>query len=157
MAHAYSRLFGIKATGLRFFSVYGEYGRPDMACFLFTKKILGGEPITVFNNGDLYRDFTYIDDIVDGIAKLIKTPAADYKIYNLGNNHPVKLSVFIETLEKALGVSAVKEFLPMQPGDVYKTYADISAAQADFGFNPSIGVETGIARFVKWYRGFYKA
>ncbi|MDR1639074.1 MAG: SDR family NAD(P)-dependent oxidoreductase, partial [Clostridiales bacterium] len=136
MAFTYSHLYGINAAGLRFFTVYGPYGRPDMAYFDFTKRILGNIPIKVFNNGDLYRDFTYIDDIVDGITALLEKPPEPFKIYNLGNNKPVKLLSFITTLEDALGKKAIKEFLPMQAGDVLQTCADIEEARRDFGFEP---------------------
>ena len=168
MAHAYSKLYNIPATGLRFFTVYGPLGRPDMAYFGFTNKMVKGETIQVFNNGDLFRDFTYIDDIVTGIVKIMqKTPdltedAAAYKIYNIGNNKPENLLTFIEILEKALlkeGIitePAKKEFLPMQPGDVYQTYADVSELQKDFGFKPSTSLTTGLTNFAKWYKEFYK-
>jgi nucleoside-diphosphate-sugar epimerase len=167
MAHAYSKLYNIPATGLRFFTVYGPLGRPDMAYFGFTNKMVKGETIQVFNNGDLFRDFTYIDDIVTGIVKIMqKTPtltedAAPYKIYNIGNNKPENLLTFIEILEKALlkeGIisePAKKEFLPMQPGDVYQTYADVSELKKDFGFKPSTPLTTGLANFAKWYKEFY--
>lgn len=161
MAHAYSRLYSISTTGLRFFTVYGPFGRPDMAYFKFTKKILSGEPIQVYNNGDMYRDFTYIDDIVEGVESILCNPPAQnkkgawYKIYNIGNNRPVKLMDYIKTLEKCLGRTAKKEFLPMQPGDVYRTYADISGLTEDFGFQPKTSVEEGLSEFVRWYRGYY--
>lgn len=140
MAHAYSKLYNIPATGLRFFTVYGPFGRPDMAYFKFTKKIMAGEPIQIYNNGDMYRDFTYIDDIVKGIENILCNPPAAneqgvrYKLYNIGNNKPEKLMDYIETLEKCLGRTAVKEYLPMQPGDVYQTYADVSDLMRDYDF-----------------------
>lgn len=171
MAHSYAHLFDIPCTGLRFFTVYGPWGRPDMAYFSFTKKIFAAETIEVFNNGDMMRDFTYVDDIVDGIAKIMVLPperndafdtlnpdpsisSAPYKLYNIGNHKPVKLIEFIETLEKLIGVKAVKEYKPMQPGDVFKTYADISDLQQRCGFEPKTDIESGLARFVEWYRDF---
>jgi UDP-glucuronate 4-epimerase len=178
MAYTYSHLYGIPTTGLRFFTVYGPWGRPDMAYFSFTKNILEGTPIKVFNHGDLYRDFTYIDDIVDGITKIINNPIsknfyslckeefpkgevveeqqAPYKVYNIGNSTPVKLMDFIETIEKALGKEAVKEYHDMQPGDVYKTFADVSALVKDFGYSPDTPLDKGIWKFVRWYKSFYK-
>ena len=161
MAYAYSHLYGIPATGLRFFTVYGPFGRPDMAYFSFTRKILAGEPIDVFNNGELMRDFTYIDDIVDGVVRLIELPpAADasgarHAVYNLGNNRPVQLGDFIASLERALQKTAVKRYLPMQAGDVHATYANIEKSAADFGFAPKIGIDEGLDRFAAWYRSFY--
>jgi len=155
MAHAYSHLFGIPSTGLRFFTVFGPWGRPDMAAFLFTDAILSGKPVKVFNNGDMYRDFTYIDDIVEGIVRVIDqapatvTPLA--AVYNIGNSHPVKLMDFIEAIENALGRQAEKEFLPMQAGDVYKTFADVSALEEKFDYHPSTPVTEGVKRFVDWY------
>ena len=143
MAHCYSKLYGIPATGLRFFTVYGPFGRPDMAYFKFAKKIMNGETIQIYNNGDMMRDFTYIDDIVKGIANILPNPpeeietGAKYKVYNIGNNKPEKLMDYIQTLEKHLGREAKKEFLPMQPGDVYQTYADVSDLMHDFNFKPS--------------------
>ncbi|KJE27882.1 3-beta hydroxysteroid dehydrogenase/isomerase family protein [Geobacillus kaustophilus] len=157
MAHTYSHLYKIPTTGLRFFTVYGPYGRPDMAYFSFTKAIMEGKPIKIFNNGDMYRDFTYIDDIVNGVTKLIENSAAlknkelPYKIYNIGNNKPVKLIDFIQAIEHALGKKAIKEFYPMQPGDVYQTYADISDLINDVGFKPDTPIQEGIKRFVNWY------
>lgn len=162
MAHCYSKLYGIPATGLRFFTVYGPFGRPDMAYFSFTKKILAGESIKVFNNGDLYRDFTYIDDIIEGIEDILPCPpevndiGVRYKIYNIGNNKPEKLMYFIECLEKALGKEAQKEYLPMQPGDVYQTYADVTDLINDFGFKPDTPLDKGLENFVAWYRSYYK-
>jgi len=162
MAHTYSHLYDIPSTGLRFFTVYGPYGRPDMAYFSFTKKILDGKPIKIFNDGDLYRDFTYIDDIIIGIENLLfNSPVspdgeAPYKVYNIGNNSPVKLMYFIETLEKFIGKDAVKEFLPMQAGDVYKTYADVTQLEKDFGFKPNTSIEEGLSKFVTWYKEYYE-
>lgn len=161
MAYTYSHLYGIPATGLRFFTVYGPYGRPDMAYFGFTKKIYAGQPIKIFNNGDMYRDFTYVDDIVQGIENMLCNPpreqnGAQHKVYNIGNNKPEKLMVFIETLEKALGKTAQKEYLPMQPGDVYQTYADVSELMKDFDFKPSTSIETGLNKFAEWYKSYYK-
>lgn len=161
MAHAYSKLYHIPVTGLRFFTVYGPFGRPDMAYFKFTNKILAGEPIQIYNNGDMYRDFTYIDDIVEGVENILCNPPAEnakgarYKVYNIGNNKPVKLMDYIETLEKCLGKTAKKEYLPMQPGDVYQTYADVSELMRDYGFKPDTSIEEGLSRFVDWYRTYY--
>lgn len=172
MAHTYSHLYNLPCTGLRFFTVYGPWGRPDMALHLFTSAILQGKPINVFNNGHMRRDFTYIDDIVEGIVRVLHRPAtpslhwnpaqpdpassaAPWRIYNIGNNHTVSLGDFISTLEKALGVSALKNFLPMQPGDVESTYADIDDITRDTGFCPSTPLEEGIARFVRWYKDYY--
>ena len=161
LAYAYSNLYDIKVTGLRFFTVYGPYGRPDMAYFSFTKNIIDDKEIKVFNNGDMYRDFTYIDDIVEGIIELLdKVPLKDengvsYKIYNIGNNHPVKISKFIEILEKEIGKEAKKFYLPMQPGDVYQTYADITDLTKETGFVPKISLEEGLNKFVNWYKEFY--
>jgi len=172
MAHTYSYLYQIPTTGLRFFTVYGPWGRPDMALFLFTKAILEGKPIEVFNNGNMQRDFTYVDDIVEGVVRVIDSPpagnpgwsgrqpdpgtsVAPYRVYNIGNSRPVKLLDFIEAIEDALGKRAVKNFLPMQPGDVPATWADVSDLAADFGYQPSTPVEEGIRRFVEWYRGYY--
>ena len=162
LAHAYSKLYQIPVTGLRFFTVYGPYGRPDMAYYKFTRKILAGEPIQIYNNGDMYRDFTYIDDIVTGIENVLCNPPAQnakgvqYKLYNIGNNKPEKLMDYIETLERCLGKTAVKEFLPMQPGDVYQTYADVTELMRDYGFKPNTTIEEGLSRFVKWYREYYR-
>ena len=173
MAHTYSYLFDLPTTGLRFFTVYGPWGRPDMALFLFTKAILKGEPIKVFNNGDMLRDFTYVDDIVEGIKKvLFKAPEkkqswngkspdpssskAPYKVYNIGNNNPVKLLDFIEAIETNLGIEAKKEMLPLQPGDVPATYADVAGLIDDFDYKPNTSHTKGIARFIKWYKGFYE-
>ena len=161
MAHCYSKLYGIPATGLRFFTVYGPMGRPDMAYFSFSQKIMHGETIKIFNNGDMMRDFTYVEDIVTGIMNMLNNPPADngkgahYKIYNIGNNSPEKLMYFVEILEKELGKTAQKEFLPMQPGDVYQTYADVSELTKDFGCKPSTSLQEGLAEFVKWFRVYY--
>lgn len=173
MAHTYSHLYGIPTTGLRFFTVYGPYGRPDMAYFSFTKDILAGKPIKVFNHGKMERDFTYIDDIVEGIVKLIdKAPTANkdwdeskddlstsfspYKIYNIGNNNPVQLMRFINALESALGKEAEKIYMDMQPGDVLRTYADVSDLERDINFKPSTSIEDGLKKFVEWYEEYYK-
>lgn len=161
MAYTYSHLYGIPSTGLRFFTVYGPFGRPDMAYFGFTDKIMKGETIKIFNNGDMYRDFTYIDDIVKGIENMLCNPPEPDEngdmatVYNIGNNSPEKLMYFIETLEKALGKTAVKEFLPMQPGDVYQTYADVTPLVEKFGFKPSTSIEDGLTKFVQWYKSYY--
>ena len=161
MAHAYSKLYRIPVTGLRFFTVYGPYGRPDMAYYKFTQKIMAGEPIQLYNNGDMYRDFTYIDDIVRGIENILCNPPAEnekgvrYKLYNIGNNKPEKLMDYVETLERCLGRTAVKEFLPMQPGDVYQTYADVTDLMNDYNFKPDTSIEEGLGRFVQWYRSYY--
>jgi len=152
MANVYARLYGISTTGLRFFTVYGPWGRPDMAPFLFAKAISCEEPIKVFNNGNLSRDFTYIDDIVEGLTKVIDNHPEDpeNRIYNIGCSHPVTLMEFIETLENAIGKKAKKVFLPMQPGDVYQTYADTSKLERDFGYKPSTSLEKGISEFIQW-------
>ncbi len=155
MAHAYSHLFGIPSTGLRFFTVYGPWGRPDMAAFLFTRAILDGKPIQVFNYGDMYRDFTYIDDIIEGVVRVIdhapqtKIPPAE--LFNIGNSSPVKLMDYIEAIENALGKKAVREYLPMQPGDVYKTFADVSDLEEKLNYHPSTPITEGVKRFVEWY------
>lgn len=154
MAHTYSHLYAINTTGLRFFTVYGPWGRPDMAYYLFTKAILKGEPIKVFNQGEMRRDFTYIDDIVKGVQRIIEQPIGNrdaYKIYNIGNHKTETLMDFISTLEQHLGKTAVKEYLPMQPGDVSQTYADVSALQQDYGYAPNTSIEEGLKRFAKWY------
>jgi UDP-glucuronate 4-epimerase len=173
MAHTYSHLYDIPTTGLRFFTVYGPYGRPDMAYFSFTKDILAGKPINVYNHGRMERDFTYIDDIVEGIVKLIdKAPIANkewdeskddlstsfapYKIYNIGNNNPVQLMRFISALESALGKEAVKVYMDMQPGDVLRTYADVSDLERNIKFKPSTSIEDGLKKFVEWYEDYYK-
>ncbi len=172
MAHTYSYLYNLPTTGLRFFTVYGPWGRPDMALFLFTKAILNGEPIKVFNNGNMQRDFTYIDDIVEGVVRVMNTiPKADpewssdkpnpacscvpYKLYNIGNNQPVALMDFVEAIEKAVGKNAVKEYLPLQAGDVPATFADVNDLIKDTGFKPSTPIVEGIANFVKWYKEYY--
>ena len=162
MAYAYSKLYGIPLTGLRFFTVYGPMGRPDMAYFKFAKKIMAGEPIQIYNHGDMRRDFTYIDDIVAGIEKILCHPpgkdenGAAYKIYNIGNNKPKKLMDYISVLERCLGKEAKKEFLPMQPGDVYETYADVTDLMHDFDFKPSTTIEEGLSRFAEWFLDYYK-
>ena len=173
MAHTYSHLYGIPTTGLRFFTVYGPWGRPDMAYFSFTRDIIAGKPIKVFNHGKMERDFTYIDDIIEGILRLIdKIPAANkdwdetkddistsfapYKIYNIGNNEPVSLLRFIEILEVKIGKKAEKIYMDMQPGDVLRTYADVSDLERDIGFRPSTSLEQGLDEFVKWYKDYYK-
>ena len=162
MAYAYSKLYGIPLTGLRFFTVYGPMGRPDMAYFKFAKKIMAGEPIQIYNHGDMRRDFTYIDDIVAGIEKILCHPpgkdenGAAYKIYNIGNNKPEKLMDYISMLERCLGKEAKKEFLPMQPGDVYETYADVTDLMRDFDFKPSTTIEEGLSRFAEWFLDYYK-
>jgi len=161
IAHTYSHLYGVPATGLRFFTVYGPWGRPDMAAFLFTRAILAGEPIKVFNEGKMARDFTYIDDIVTGtIAAHDRPPAAidevSHRIYNLGNHRPEKLLDFIAVLERELGRTAEKELLPLQPGDVPESFADIEASRRDLGFEPKTTIEVGLARFVQWYKQYYR-
>ncbi|MBA4368735.1 MAG: capsular biosynthesis protein CpsI [Desulfobacterium sp.] len=172
MAHTYSHLFGLSCTGLRFFTVYGPWGRPDMALFLFTKAIVNNEPIKVFNHGNMKRDFTYIDDIVEGVVRVMAKPPqpdanwdsnspdpgtsyVNYKVYNIGNNQPVELMKYIEVIEEALGKKAEKIFLDLQPGDVPATYADVDDLIKDVGFKPSTSIETGIQRFIEWYREYY--
>jgi len=172
MAHTYSHLYRLPTTGLRFFTVYGPWGRPDMALFLFTRKILAGEPIEVFNNGRHTRDFTYIDDIVEGVMRTLDsvpepdpafdplhpnpgTSSAPYRVYNIGNHQPVELARYIEVVEKCLGKTAEKILLPMQPGDVPDTHADVMELSADVGYAPSTPVEIGVQRFVAWYRSYY--
>ena len=172
MAHTYSHLYRLPVTGLRFFTVYGPWGRPDMALFLFTKAILNGQPINVFNFGKMRRDFTYIDDIVEGIVRLLDRPPspntnwsgerpdpgtslAPYKIYNIGNNQPIELMRFIEVLETQLGRKAKKNMMPLQPGDVPETYADVEDLVRDVGFKPATPIEVGVKRFVAWYRDYY--
>ena len=172
MAHTYSHLYGLPATGLRFFTVYGPWGRPDMALFLFTKAMLEGKPIQVFNNGQMVRDFTYVDDIVESLLRLLEKPAASYptfdpqapnpstswaphRVFNIGNSNPTPLMEYIEAVELALGVTAEKQMLPMQPGDVPATAADTSALEAWVQFKPNTPVQEGVARFVAWYRKFY--
>ncbi len=154
MAHTYSHLYNIQTTGLRFFTVYGPWGRPDMAPMLFTDAITNDRAIKVFNNGEMSRDFTYIDDIIEGIIKVIDNPS-DFNVYNIGNNAPLSLMEFIETLENALGKKAEKNFMPMQDGDVVSTYADVSGLIDDFGYKPDTKLSDGIFEFVKWYRKFY--
>ncbi len=162
MAYAYSKLYGIPVTGLRFFTVYGPFGRPDMAYFKFARKIMKDEPIQIYNNGDMYRDFTYVDDIVRGIENLLpNAPAEDSsgaraKVYNIGNNKPEKLMDYIRVLEDCLGKKAIKEFLPMQPGDVYRTYADVTDLMKEAGFKPDTSIEEGLSRFAAWFREYYK-
>jgi len=171
MAHAYSHLYGIPATGLRFFTVYGPWGRPDMAMFIFAKAILSGAPIKLFNNGDMQRDFTYIDDISEAIVRLMSRPPqgrpdsvtpdpssskAPWKIYNIGNNNPEQLMQVVSLLEKEFGRTAKKEMLPMQPGDVPATYADIEDLARDIGFKPATSIEDGLARFARWYREYHR-
>lgn len=173
MAHTYSHLYRLPTTGLRFFTVYGPWGRPDMAMWLFTKAILAGQPIDVFNHGKMRRDFTYIDDIVQGVIRVADnvptgnpewsgdhpdpaTSRGPYRVYNIGNNQPVELMHMIRTLEAALGMEAVKNYLPLQPGDVPATFADVDDLIRDVGFRPSTPIETGIQRFVDWYRDYHK-
>ncbi|MEN5094207.1 NAD-dependent epimerase [Pseudomonas protegens] len=161
MAHAYSHLYDFPATGLRFFTVYGPWGRPDMAYFSFTKAILEGRPIDVFNHGRLQRDFTYIDDIVEGVIRILDKPVArgdkpPHCIFNIGNHEPIELLQFIETLEKALGREAIKNFIPMQPGDVHSTHADTTKLKEWVGFTPSTPLQEGIEKFVAWYRSRYE-
>ncbi len=172
MAHTYSHLFSLPTTGLRFFTVYGPWGRPDMALFLFAKAISEGKPIDVFNHGKMQRDFTYIDDIVEGVTRVLDnvpqsnsacngnapesgTNSAPYKIYNIGNNNPIELMYLISVLEKSLGKVAEKNYLPMQPGDVPKTYADVDDLIRDVGFKPATSIESGVERFVDWYSSYY--
>jgi UDP-glucuronate 4-epimerase len=157
MAESYSRLYSLPLTGLRFFTVYGPWGRPDMAAYLFTRAIMAGEPIQVFNQGRMARDFTYIDDIVDGIIAAIDRPGApgEHRIYNLGNHRPEQLVDFIGVLERLLNRSAIKRLLPMQPGDVPASYADIDTARRDLGFEPKVTIEIGLAAFVEWYKRYH--
>jgi len=172
MAHTYSHLYGLKTTGLRFFTVYGPWGRPDMALFKFTKAALAGEVIEVYNNGQMMRDFTYVDDIVDGLESVIDSPAssdtnwegenpdpasssAPYKIYNIGNSNPVNLLDFIKSIEEEIGTTIEKKFLPIQPGDVAKTFAQVDELVRDFNYKPSTSIEYGISKFISWYRSFY--
>ncbi|MBZ0172657.1 MAG: NAD-dependent epimerase/dehydratase family protein, partial [Phycisphaerales bacterium] len=173
MAHTYSHLYGLPTTGLRFFTVYGPWGRPDMSLFLFTRNILAGKPIDVFNYGNHRRDFTYVDDIVEGVIRALDnvaqpdpswrsdapdpgTSSAPYRLYNIGAHNPVQLLHFIEVLEDCLGMKANKNMLPLQPGDVPDTYADVEALVDDVGYQPSTPIEQGIARFVEWYRDYYE-
>lgn len=172
MAHVYSHLFNVPTTGLRFFTVYGPWGRPDMAYFIFTKSILAGEPIKVFNNGNMSRDFTFVDDIVEGVVRVIDNPPcgnvgwsgeapepsnskAPYQIYNIGKNEPVRLLDFIVAIEEELGIKAIKEFHPIQPGDVTTTFADVSDLIANLGYKPQVVVKEGIKKFVSWYKHYY--
>lgn len=172
MAHTYSNLYNIPTTGLRFFTVYGPYGRPDMALFLFTKAIIDGKPIDVFSNGEMLRDFTYVDDIVEGIFRLLPnipkgnpawtgdkpdpaTSFAPYKIYNIGNNKPITLMEFIGAIEAAIGKKAIKNFMPLQDGDVPKTYANVDDLMKDVGFKPGTNIQYGVDKFVEWYRKYY--
>ncbi len=159
MSHTYAHLYDIPLTGLRFFTVYGPWGRPDMAYWSFTDKIIKGETIQVFNGGDMLRDFTYIDDIVDGIVKISNSgfvgEGVPHAVYNIGNNNPEKLETFISVLEKLIGKKAIREDLPMQPGDVPATYADITAIKRDYGFEPTTNLETGLASFIRWYRQYF--
>jgi UDP-glucuronate 4-epimerase len=158
--HAYAHLYGLASTGLRFFTAYGPWGRPDMAPMLFTRAILDGRPIRVFNGGDMWRDFTYIDDIVDGVLRALDRPATGtppHAIYNLGNHKVEKLTDFIAEIEKALGIKAEMKMEPMQPGDVPITYADITASQSALGFEPSTPISVGIPKFVDWFKGYYRA
>ena len=167
MAHSYSHLYRIPSTGLRFFTVYGPWGRPDMAMFLFAKAIIEGQPIKLFNHGDMRRDFTYVDDVTEAIVRLIDhapvgksqtsgTSSAPWRIFNVGNNHPEELLKVVELLEKEFGRSAKKEMLPMQPGDVPATYADVDDLMREVGFRPSTSIEDGIARFARWYRDYHR-
>ena len=174
MAHTYSHLYRLPTTGLRFFTVYGPWGRPDMALFIFAKAILAGEPINVFNDGNMQRDFTYIDDIIEGVVRVTDkiaspdrewngatadpaTSNAPYRLYNIGNNNPVELMYLIAALERCLGKAAEKRFLPLQAGDVPATYADVDALVADAGFKPATSIDVGIANFVQWYRSYFAA
>lgn len=173
IAHVYSHLYNLPATGLRFFTVYGPWGRPDMAYFKFVKAIEAGQPIDIYNFGKMKRDFTYIDDVIEGVVRVMNKPPQShsdenenspelstkntpYKIYNIGNNSPVELMTFIEVIEKALGKPAQKNFLPIQPGDVLSTYADVDELMRDVGFKPSTSIDEGIQRFVQWYRDYYR-
>lgn len=173
MAHVYSHLYGLPTTGLRFFTVYGPWGRPDMAMFLFTKAIVDGKPIQVFNNGEMERDFTYIDDIVDGVIRVVNHPAesntawsgkvpepstslAPYQLYNIGNSNPIKLTAFIEAIEKKLNRQADKIMMPMQPGDVHRTYADVGTLMHNLGYKPATSIDEGVSNFIDWYISYYK-
>lgn len=172
MAHSYSHLFGLPTTGLRFFTVYGPWGRPDMALFMFTQKILAGEPIQLFNNGNHTRDFTFVDDIVEGVTRASDaiarsdpqwdsakpdpaTSSAPYRIFNIGNNNPVRLSEYVEALENSLGKKAIRQYLPLQPGDVPDTFADVSTLEAAVGYKPRTTITDGVRQFVDWYRSFF--
>ena len=163
MAHTYSHLYGFRTTGLRFFTVYGPWGRPDMAMFLFTEAMIKGKPIKVFNSGEMERDFTYIDDITEGVVRILEnkyTPHYDqrkkYNLYNIGNNKSVKLMAFIQAIESELKIDAKKEMLPMQPGDVSKTWADVDSLIEDFAYSPNTPIKTGVAEFINWYKEFYR-
>jgi UDP-glucuronate 4-epimerase len=173
MAHSYAHLYGLPCTGLRFFTVYGPWGRPDMALFLFTQAILEGRPIDVFNDGKMQRDFTFVDDVVEGVVRVLaKAPSPDptwsgdrpdpgssrapYRVYNIGNDRPVELLRYIEVLERNLGKRAQMNLLPMQPGDVPITRADVTDLERDFGYHPGTTIEEGVARFIEWYRGYYR-
>ena len=173
MAHTYSHLYNLPTTGLRFFTVYGPWGRPDMAYFIFTQNVLEGQPIRVFNYGKMQRDFTYIDDIVEGVVRVMDnipqpqqncpennlergSSKAPYKIYNIGNNNPVELLLFIEVIESCLGIKAQKNMLPMQPGDVPINYADVDDLMTDVGFRPNTSIEVGVKKFIDWYKDYYK-
>jgi UDP-glucuronate 4-epimerase len=172
MAHVYASLYGVPVTGLRFFTVYGPWGRPDMALFLFTRAILAGEPIDVYNHGNHKRDFTYVDDIVEGVIRTLDhvpqpnptwsgdspdpgTSRWPYRLYNIGNHRPVELLRYIEVIERCIGRTAEKRFLPMQPGDVPETCADVDDLARDVGYAPATPIEEGIPRFIEWYRGYY--
>lgn len=174
MAHSYSHLFRLPTTGLRFFTVYGPWGRPDMALFLFTKNIIAGQPIKLFNNGEHIRDFTYVDDIVEGVIRASDdiakpdpdwdsdnpdpaTSNAPFRIFNIGNNDPTHLTAYVEAIEDALGIKAIREFLPLQPGDVPNTFADVSTLERAVGYRPATPVREGVANFVRWYRGYFHA
>jgi UDP-glucuronate 4-epimerase len=174
MAHAYSHLFGLPTTGLRFFTVYGPWGRPDMALFLFTKNILEGKPIKLFNNGRHSRDFTYVADIVECVVRVSDTPAAPnpgwsgdapdpatsnapFRIYNIGNNTPIQLLDYVAAIEEATGCQSIRDYVPMQPGDVPDTWADVSDLEREMGYSPNTPVREGVARFVNWYRSYYGA
>ena len=172
MAHTYSHLFGIRTTGLRFFTVYGPFGRPDMALFLFAKAALENGTIDVFNHGEMVRDFTYVDDIVQGVISVIDNPAksskdfdttptpntssAPYRVYNIGNNNPVKLMDFITAIEKKIGKTVKKNFMEIQPGDVPETYADVTDLEYDFNYKPNTSIDFGISKFIDWYKDYYK-
>jgi UDP-glucuronate 4-epimerase len=162
MSHCYAHLYGIPQTGLRFFTVYGPWGRPDMALFIFTKAILEGRPISVFNNGDMKRDFTYVDDVVSGVISAVDSPQkvdarVPHRVYNIGNHRSEPLMRLIELLETALGKKAIIQFAPMQPGDVKESYADITAIQRDLGFSPTTSIDVGVPKFVAWYREYHRA
>lgn len=171
MSHTYSHLFGVPTTGLRFFTVYGPWGRPDMALFIFTKAILEDKPINVFNHGNMFRDFTYVDDIIEGVVRVIDNPpapktgmendpsislTAPYKVYNIGNSSPVKLMEFVKAIEKYLGKEAIKNFMDIQPGDVPKTWADTNDLESDLNYKPNTPIEKGVAKFIEWYQNYYK-